>query len=84
MDTLATQTTACPAWCTVEHVAPGGFHAGPNVSPTEHPIRLFQDDRAGAPQGVVVAGHLLTEAQAHELGMALVRAGDAIRQAQGR
>ena len=74
--------TACPRWCTVEHDRPGGFHAGPNlIDGVTHPGRLWQADQDGAPAGVVIAGELLTAAQAHELGMALVRAADELHRA---
>ena len=44
-------------------------------------MRLYQLDGDTLP-GVMVAGDLLDEAAAHELGLALVRAADALRRAR--
>ena len=77
----------CPSWCTLDHEdGPGAFHAVDGALPasTRVPVRLWQEDREGARPGVVVAGQLLSEAEAHELGMALVRAGDVLRREANR
>lgn len=81
--TQETTATACPSWCNVQHDRPGGFHAGPDITDGAHNIaRAFQADHPGATAGIVVAGELLTDGQAHELGMALVRAADQLRRAR--
>ena len=80
-----TTATPCPSWCTVDHsdMPPGaGFHAsdfiGPEVAYRAGLARLWQTDQPGATAGVVVAGELLTEHQAHGLGLALIRAAKAL------
>ena len=78
----------CPSWCTVDHadMPPGArFHAGGALSAVSAaPMRLWQADQQGVRPGVVVAGEVLSEAEAHELGMALVRAGDVLRREANR
>jgi len=82
-----TFTTPCPSWCTTDHtdMPPGaGFHASTMPKPSPVAFRLWQIDQEGARPGVVVAGELLSEAEAHELGMALVRAADVLRREANR
>ena len=79
--------TPCPAWCTTTHddVPPGaGFHAGPDLGSAwgALPVRLWQTDQPEARPGVVIAGDVLDEAAAHELGLALVRAAETLRRAR--
>lgn len=87
-----TQTAIeCPSWCTVNHAdtLPGsGFHAGPTFEIPAAPGivkwdgvagRLWQADSPGAQAGVVVAGQEMREVQAHDSGMAIVRAADVLR-----
>lgn len=83
-------TTAipCPSWCTVDHsdMPPGaGFHAGSGlVGAKLITSRLWQTDQVGTRPGVVIAGQFLSEAEAHELGMSLVRASDVLRREANR
>lgn len=86
-DTSTIQTTAipCPTWCTTDHadMPPGaGFHAGQSIEEGGVTGRLWLTDQEGARPGVVVAGQIITEAEAHELGLALVRAADVLRRAR--
>jgi hypothetical protein len=80
-----TTVTPCPSWCTTDHteLPPGeGFHASGDRTadmPCEIVFRLWQDDRTEARPGIVFAGQLLSEAQAHDLGLELVRAADVLR-----
>ena len=77
--------TDCPAWCAVDHDEIGpAFHASGVLPPAGSPVvsRLWQEYDRGSRSGVVVAGKLLSEAEAHELGMALVGAADLLRHAR--
>lgn len=57
-----------------------GFHAGTGLVGSKLVTgRLWQTDQEGARPGVVIAGQVLSEAEAHELGMSLVRAADVLR-----
>jgi hypothetical protein len=94
----STYTTECPAWCTGEHenrtgqsVTPAGDLYGGQVvhesarsqygaGPAVH-IQQY-DDRGRTVQDVVLDRWDLSEGEAHELGMALVRAADRIRRAR--
>lgn len=76
--------TVCPPWCVVDHsdrAHPLGFHCGLDLGTVggEASVRLWQPDLEGAAPGVACAGVLLSDAGAHELGLALVRAGDTLR-----
>lgn len=87
MTTTTTHPTAvpCPTWCTTDHsdMPPGqGFHAGSSIEEGGVVGRLWLTDQEGARPGVVLAGQALSEAEAHELGMALVRAADMLRRAR--
>lgn len=77
------ETTSCPSWCTARHENGPRPHSGRDLGSTwgALPVRLYQPDD-GARPGVMVAGDLLDEAAAHELGLALVRAADALRRAR--
>lgn len=80
-----TTYTPCPPWCTARHddALPGQRvpHTGPDLGSIwgAPPVRLYQLGIDGARPGVMVAGDLLDEAAAHELGLALVRAADTLR-----
>ena len=77
-------TITCPAWCAVH----------PALEPMVHQSAGWRDDgrsvvieQDGAAPNVFVSANVtqnldLTEAQAHELGMALVRASDMLRHAR--
>lgn len=72
----------CPNWCTTDHtdMPPGaGFHAGHSIDEGGVSGRLWLTDQPGARPGVVIAGQVLSEADAHELGLALVRSADVLR-----
>lgn len=71
----------CPSWCTVDHAdMPGaGAHGGSVPVAFSTPVRLRQHDSEVSSPRVLVLGQLLSEAEAHELGMALVRAADVLR-----
>lgn len=76
--------TLCPVWCTARHDDGPRPHHGPDLGSTwgALPVRLYQPDDDGARPGVMVAGDVLDEAAAHELGLALVRAADTLRRAR--
>lgn len=73
--------TPCPSWCTARHEDGPRPHSGRDLGSTwgALPVRLFQPDDEHARAGVMVAGDLLDEAAAHELGLALVRAAETLR-----
>lgn len=77
----AAGATRCPSWCTARHEDGPRPHSGRDLGSTwgALPVRLFQPDDEHARPGVMVAGDLLDEAAAHELGLALVRAADVLR-----
>ena len=79
-----TTITPCPVWCTSRHHDGPRPHSGRDLGSMwgALPVRLFQPDDADARPGVMVAGDLLDEAAAHELGLELVRAADTLRRAQ--
>jgi hypothetical protein len=83
MTTDTTTTTACPTWCTGRHPAlVPGTHQGAGWSGYGLDVSIEQPSAGSATIGVDQSPQenlTLTPVQAHELGMALVRAADVLR-----
>ncbi|MAS54493.1 MAG: hypothetical protein CMJ44_07695 [Pimelobacter sp.] len=58
-----------------------GFHRREVSTEMPGPVgaALWQTDQPGARSGVVIAGEVLSEGQAHDLGLELVRAAEILR-----